>query len=45
MKKEFENLFSLQENMGKIFLFRVFIANNTPKRSLRVPVEEVLSIA
>lgn len=44
MKKEFEKLFSLEEDMGKIFLFRVFIANNTPKRSLRVPVEEVLSI-
>ncbi|MVN21239.1 Rv1355c family protein [Mucilaginibacter arboris] len=45
MKKEFETLFSLKEDMGKIFLFRVFIADNSPKRSLRVPVEEVLSIA
>ncbi len=45
MKKEFETLFSLKDDMGKIFLFRVFISDIIPKKSLRVPVDEVLSIS
>lgn len=44
MIKDFEKLFSLKHDMSKILLFRVFIADNIPKRSLRVPVEAVLSI-
>ena len=42
MKKEFEELFSIEKHWGKIFLFRLFISDFTPKQSLRVPVEEVL---
>lgn len=44
MKTAFEKLFSIEEEIGKVLLFRLFISNNTPKKSLRVPVEEVLSI-
>ncbi len=43
MKKDFEKMFSLNENMGKIFLFRLFITDTIPKPSLRAPVDEILS--
>ncbi|RYX81403.1 hypothetical protein EON73_04845 [bacterium] len=45
MKDNFESLFSLKKDMCKILLFRVFIGGNLPRRSLRVPIDEILSIA
>ncbi|MEX8546238.1 MAG: Rv1355c family protein [Mucilaginibacter sp.] len=45
MKTDFENLFSIEEKEGKIFLFRLFITDTTPKPSLRVPIKEVLSLS
>lgn len=44
MKADLEELFSVEEKEGKIFLFRLFITDTTPKPSLRVPIGEVLSL-
>lgn len=38
----FEKIFSLEKGGGEIFLFKLFYTDKTIKRSLRMPVEEVL---
>jgi tRNA A37 threonylcarbamoyladenosine dehydratase len=43
LRKEFQRIFSINDKFGEILLFRVFISESPNKRSLRAPVEEVLS--
>ncbi len=43
LRKEFRRIFSINDNFGEILMFRIFISEPADKRSLRAPVEEVLS--
>ncbi|WP_276134804.1 Rv1355c family protein [Polluticoccus soli] len=43
LRKKFQRLFSIDKKPGEILLFRVFLTDEQPKLSLRVPVEKVLS--
>jgi hypothetical protein len=45
LRKEFERIFSIDKKPGEILLFRVFLTDEQPKASLRVPVNEVLSFS
>ncbi len=45
LRKEFENIFSINKSVGEIMLFRVFLADAPEKKSLRVPAQKVLSFS
>jgi tRNA A37 threonylcarbamoyladenosine dehydratase len=42
LRKDFQRIFSINDKFGEILMFRIFISEPADKRSLRVPVEEVL---
>lgn len=45
LRKEFERLFSINNPIGEILLVRLFIAGPPKSRSVRYPIEQVLSFA
>lgn len=45
LRQQFEKLFPLKDKQGEIFLFRLCMADVLPVKSLRRPVEQVLTFA
>ncbi|MBL7937098.1 MAG: hypothetical protein JNM51_14920, partial [Bacteroidia bacterium] len=43
-RKKFEKIFSINESVGEVILFRFFIADSPKSRSVRYPIDQVFKI-